>query len=95
MFVRDPRSLNVLLEPWRLRFVFYFQHGENVFYVEDPEFGLIKIKWSCTLFTLRTTESKRYKFKTFASRQGSYYGKDSIEPDPLFCSRSYKVRSIP
>ena len=41
----------------------YSQRGGKVFYVEVLEFGRIKIGGSWTLFTLRTTESKRYKSK--------------------------------
>ena len=65
----------------------HFHHGGNVFYVEDPEFGRIKIGWSCILFTLRTTGSKVQKFKTFASREVSYYGTGNMEPQPLLLFR--------
>jgi hypothetical protein len=50
----------------------YSQHDGKVFNVQDLEFGRIKIGGSWTLFTLRTTESKRYKSKILASRQGSW-----------------------
>ena len=71
IFVWNPRSFNLWSETQRFRVPGYSQRGGKVFYVEDLEFGRIKIGGSWTLFTLRTTESKRYKSKTLASGQGS------------------------
>ena len=90
IFVGNPRSFNLWSETQRFRVPGYSQRGGKVFYVEDLEFGRIKIGGSWTLFTLRTPVSKRYKSKTLASGQGSWIKTDSIKPEPLLLFKVLK-----